>query len=153
MGAVHTQKDAFGREYVVAYASRSNNTAEANYSSYKEKTLAAVWAIAHFRPYFYGQCFTLVTDHQPLRWFMESDKLTSKLAMWALLLKKYDFEVIHRAGITDLNADDISRNPSLSDEDLTRARWYRDCNREAIPSWHVATYLILFFGAAIEVPI
>ena len=52
---VLTQKDDFGGEYVVAYASRSNNTADANYSSYKEKTLAAVWAIAHFRPYLYGQ--------------------------------------------------------------------------------------------------
>jgi hypothetical protein len=48
LGAVLTQKDDLGREYVVAYASRSNNTAEANYSLYKGEALAAVWAIAHF---------------------------------------------------------------------------------------------------------
>ena len=86
MGAILTQKDDFGREYIVAYASRSNNTAEANYSSYVGETLAAVWAIAHFWPYLYGQHFTLVIDHQPLRWLMESDKLTGKLVKWTLLL-------------------------------------------------------------------
>ena len=42
LGAVLTQKDDFGREYVVAYASLSNNTTEANYSSYEEEALAAV---------------------------------------------------------------------------------------------------------------
>ena len=86
LGAVLTQKDDFGREYVVAYTSRSNNTAEANYSTYKGEVLAAVWVIAHFLPYFYGQRFTLVIDHQPLRWLMESDKLTDKFTRWTLLL-------------------------------------------------------------------
>ena len=47
MEVVLTQKDNSGREYVVANASRSNNTAEANYSSYEGETLVAVWAIAH----------------------------------------------------------------------------------------------------------
>ena len=86
LGAIRTQKDDFGREYVVAYAAQSNNTAEANYSSYEGEALAAVWAIAHFRPNLYGQHFILVTDHQLLRWLMESDKLTGKLARWTLLL-------------------------------------------------------------------
>ena len=84
--AVLTQKDDFCREYVVVYASRSNNMAKANYSSYERETLAAVRAIACFRLYLYGQHFILVTDHQPLRWFMESEKLTGKLARWDLLL-------------------------------------------------------------------
>jgi hypothetical protein len=72
--------------------------------------------------------FTLVTDHQPLRWLMESDKLTGKLARWVLLLQEYDFEVVYRAGITNLDADGLSRNPSPSNEDLTGARWHGDCN-------------------------
>ena len=55
----------YGQKHVVANASRSNNTAEANYSSYEGEVLVTVWAIAHFRPHLYGQCFTLVIDHQP----------------------------------------------------------------------------------------
>ena len=128
LGAVLTQKDDFGREYVIAYTSRSNNIAEANYSTYKGEVLAVVWTIAHFWPYFYGQRFTLVIDHQPLRWLMELDKLTGKFTRWTLLLQEYDFEVVHRARITNLDANGLSRNPSLSDEDLTGAWWHGDCN-------------------------
>ena len=120
--AVLTQKDDDGKEYVIAYASRSNNDAEAKYSSYEGECLAIVWAVAHFRPYLYGQSFTLVTDHQPLKWLMESDKLTGKLARWTLLLHEYDFEVVHKAGVKNLDADDLSRNPSPLQEDLTGAR-------------------------------
>ena len=81
-----------------------------------------MWAIAHFQPYLYSQRFTLVTYNQPLRWLMESDKLTGNLVRWVLLLYEYNFEVVHRAGITNLNADGLSRNPNPSDEYLTGAK-------------------------------
>ena len=50
LGADLAQKDDVGREYIIAFASSSNNNAESNYSSYKGEVLAAVWVIAHFRP-------------------------------------------------------------------------------------------------------
>ena len=68
------------------------------------EALAVVWAISHFRLYLYGQRFTLVTDHQPFKWLMKSDKLTGKLSRWALLLQKYDFGVVHRATTSNLDA-------------------------------------------------
>jgi hypothetical protein len=39
-----------------------------------------VWAVIHFRPYLYGTKFTFYTNHQPIKWLMTNDKLTSKLA-------------------------------------------------------------------------
>jgi hypothetical protein len=129
IGAVLTQKDDDGKEYVIAYASRSNNDAESKYSSYEGECLAVVWTVAHFRPYLYGQSFTLMIDHQPLKWLMESDKLIGKLARWALLLQEYDFEVVHKAGIQNLDADGLSRNPSSLEEDLTGARWHGTCDQ------------------------
>jgi len=53
---------------------------EFNYSSYKRESLAMVWAIAHFHHYLYGQQFTLVTNHQPLKWLVELNKLIGKLS-------------------------------------------------------------------------
>ena len=82
-----------------------------------------------------------MTDHQPLKWLMESDKLTGKLARWALLLQEYDFEVVHKAGLQNLDADGLSRNPSLLQEDLTGARWHGTSDQEAVPGWHASTYL------------
>jgi len=80
-------------EYVIAYASQSNNKAENNYSSYEGECFAVVWVIIHFKPYFYDTNFTLYTNHQPIKWLMTNDKLTSKLVRWALIFQKYEFKV------------------------------------------------------------
>jgi hypothetical protein len=122
IGAILGQLDEEGKEYVIAYASRSNNKAESNYSSYEGECLAVVWAVIHFRPYLYGTNFTLYTDHQPIKWLMTNDKLTGKLARWALILQEYEFKVIHRPGITHQNADTMSRRPLTTSEDFSKAR-------------------------------
>jgi hypothetical protein len=143
IGAVLTQMDDDGKEFVIAYASRSNNNAEAQYSSYEGECLAAIWAIAHFRCYLYGNEFLLVTDHQPLKWLMESDKLTGKLARWALMLMEYDFKVVHRAGLVNMDADGLSRNPIPSQADATGARWHVEEGEDSLPGWHCSAFLCL----------
>jgi hypothetical protein len=75
----------------VAYVSCSNNVVESHYSLYEGECLAAMWVVTHFRCYLFGTQFTLFTNHQPLKWLMESDKLIGKLAWWALILQEYDF--------------------------------------------------------------
>jgi len=94
IGVILGQLDE-GKEYVIAYAFRSNNKAKNNYSSYEGECLAIVWAVIHFKPYLYDTKFTLYTDHQPIKWLMTNDKLTSKLAHWAFILQEYEFKVIH----------------------------------------------------------
>jgi hypothetical protein len=74
--AVLTQCDDEGKEFEVAYVNRSNNATKSRYSSYEGECLATVWAIAHFKCYLFGTQFTLVTNHQPLKLLMESNKLT-----------------------------------------------------------------------------
>jgi hypothetical protein len=86
IGAILGQLDGEGKEYVIAYASRSNNKAESNYSSYEGECLAIVWVVIHFRPYLYGTKFTLYTDHQAIKWLMTNHKLIGKLIRWALIL-------------------------------------------------------------------
>ncbi|CAM6082514.1 unnamed protein product [Calypogeia fissa] len=143
LGAVLTQFDDEGKEFVVAYASRSNNNAEAKYGSYEGESLAVVWVVAHFRCYLFGNPFTLITDHQPLKWLMESDKLTGKLAKWALILQEYEFTVVHRAGRLNQDADGLSRNPCTSEQDITGVRWHGDEDQEVVPGWHALAYLCL----------
>jgi hypothetical protein len=63
IGAIFGQLDEQGKEYVIAYASWSNNKAKNNYSSYKVECFVIVWVVIHFRPYLYSTNFTLYTDH------------------------------------------------------------------------------------------
>jgi hypothetical protein len=86
------QLDEEAKEYVIAYASRSNNKAERNYSSYKGECLAVIWAVIHFKPYLYGTKFILYTDHQPIKGLMTNDQLTGKLVRWAPILQEYEFK-------------------------------------------------------------
>ncbi len=64
LGAVLTQCDDERKEFVVAYANRSNNATESRYSLYEGECLATVWSIAHFKCYLFGTQFTLVTAAQ-----------------------------------------------------------------------------------------
>jgi hypothetical protein len=135
--------DNDGKEFVIAYTSRSNNNAEAQYNLYEGECLATIWAIAHFLCYLYGNEFLLVTDHQPLKWLMESDKLTGKLAQWALMLMEYDFKVVHRACLVNMDVDGLNHNPIPSQADATGARWHIEEGEDSLPGWHYSAFLYL----------
>jgi chlorite dismutase len=73
---------------------------------------------------------------------MTNDKLTGKLARWALILQDYEFKVIHRPGITHQNADTMLRIPLTTFEDFSEVK--QDFNQ--IPAVHVSyasSYLAL----------
>jgi hypothetical protein len=75
LGAVLTQLDDDGQEFVVTYANRSNKKTKAKYNSYEGECLVVVWGVSSFRCYLYGSPITLITDHQPLKFLMELDQL------------------------------------------------------------------------------
>jgi hypothetical protein len=118
IGAILGQLDEEGKEYVIAYASRSNNKVENNYSSYKGECPVVVWVVIHFRPYLYGTKFTLNTNHQPIKWLMTNDKFIGKLTRWVFILQEYEFKVIHRPSITHQNADTMLRRPLTTSKDF-----------------------------------
>lgn len=101
------------KERVVAYAGRSLNPAERNYSVTKREGLVVVDGIKHFQSYLYGRHFTIYTDHNALKWLMTLKEPTGRLARWSVLLQQHDFEIKHRSGTTNGNADALSRRPYL----------------------------------------
>ncbi len=80
----------------MAYVSHSNNKTKAKNNSYERECFIIVWVVSSFWCYFCSSPFTLVTNHQPLKFLMESNQLTKKLAMWELILHECEFDIIHR---------------------------------------------------------
>jgi hypothetical protein len=95
---VLTQLDDDGQEFVVAYTNRFDNKMATKYNSYEGECFTVVWVVSSFRCYLYGSPFTLVIDHQPLKFLMELNQFIRKLVKWAFILQEYDFDIIHRLG-------------------------------------------------------
>jgi hypothetical protein len=68
-----------GKDLPVAYASRSLNSAETNYTNSEKELLAIVWATKYFRPYLSGRRFKVVSDHKLPVWVMNVKNPGSQL--------------------------------------------------------------------------
>ena len=64
---VLSQYDDNGKEYPVAYCSRTLNVHEKNYTVTERECLAVIYSYKQFQVYLHGQHFTVVTDHASLR--------------------------------------------------------------------------------------
>ncbi len=107
---------------MVAYASQSNNQVVAKYNSYEGECLVVVRDVATFQCYWFGSPFTLVTDHKPLKWLMEFDLLTGKLARWAFIFQEYNFDVKHLAKIVNKDVNGLNRNSIANELDTTKLK-------------------------------
>ena len=67
IGAIVTQKQDWG-DRVIAYASKTLNRVQRNYSATKRELFAIVYFTSHFKNYLLGRKFTVVTDHRALTW-------------------------------------------------------------------------------------
>ena len=114
LGAVLSQIDDEKRERVIAYASRSLNKAECNYGITDQECLAVVWAIKHFEQYLGLLPFKVVTDHSALKFLQTAEIPTGKRARWIMYLQQFNFEIVHRPGKENKNADALSRIPEMT---------------------------------------
>ena len=114
-GAILSQGE-IGKDRPIAYASRSFNKSEKNYSTVEKELAAIVWGIKYFRPYLYGRKFKVVSDHKPLTWIMSVKDPGSRLLRWRLQLEEYDYEIVYKPGSQNSNADALSRIGALNRE-------------------------------------
>ena len=110
LGAVLAQLNEEGKETVVAYASRSLKEAEKNYPITEQECLAIVWGVEYFHKYLRDRKFIIVTDHSALK-TLKTAKIpkSGRRARWMMNLQQYDFEIKHRSGKSNSNADALSR--------------------------------------------
>ena len=97
-----------GGELVIAYASYTLSQRERNYSTMGKEALAVVTAMKNSRVYLLGRKFHVITDNSALCW-LHSLEPKGRIARWIMDLQEFDFDVRHRPGSSNQNADALSR--------------------------------------------
>ncbi len=105
LGAALIQYDKRNKLQPLAYASRTLNKAEANYSTTHAEALAVVWALRHFRDLIYGYDIVVRTDHSPVVELFRSKLLTGKLARWSLIVQDFNRTFAYVPGAVNNVAD------------------------------------------------
>jgi hypothetical protein len=115
------QRKGAGSAYVRASVGPSTSTSVITLP-FKGKCSQPSGRSVELRHYLHGRKFTLVTDHEPLKWLMHKPELTGQHARWAMMLTEFDFTLEHRPGVSHVNADILSRQPLPIVADFTGAR-------------------------------
>jgi hypothetical protein len=132
VGGTLTQIAADGMEHPIAFASRSLNQPERNYSATEREALSVVFSVEHFRPYLEGgPRFKVVTDHSSLKWFFNLSNPSGRLARWGCRLSPYRFDIVHRKGKEHVVPDALSRTVPVLE--IRTCDWfnnlYQKCER------------------------
>ena len=105
-----------GSERPVAFASRTLNSAEVNYSQIDKEATSIVWGVKKFNTYLYGNDFTLITDHKLLIFIFNPKKAPSattgtRLQRYALFLSGYVYNIQYKNTKAYGNCDCLLRIP------------------------------------------
>ncbi|RDX92983.1 Retrovirus-related Pol polyprotein, partial [Mucuna pruriens] len=144
LGAVLGQRAGVGQlVHVIAYASRTMDPAQQNYTKTEKELLAIVFALDKFRSYLLGSKIVVFSDRTTLRYLLKKPDAKLRLIRWMLLLQEFDLEIRDKKGVENSVADHLSRieresepmpiRDEFPDEQLlhikTAAPWFADiCN-------------------------
>ncbi|GFY27461.1 retrovirus-related Pol polyprotein from transposon 17.6 [Trichonephila clavipes] len=95
----------------IAFASRTLNKAERNYTVTERECLVVIWALNKFKTYFGSRPVNVITDHAALTKLTNGKNLSSRMIRWALKLSEFNIEWEHRPDVQNVVADVLSRNP------------------------------------------
>ncbi|GFT07316.1 retrovirus-related Pol polyprotein from transposon 297 [Trichonephila clavipes] len=95
----------------IAFASRTLNKAERNYTVTERECLAGIWALNKFKTYFGSLPMMVITDHAALTKLTNGKNLSSRMIRWALKLSEFNIEWEHRSSVQNVVTDVMSRNP------------------------------------------
>ncbi|GFV98006.1 retrovirus-related Pol polyprotein from transposon 17.6 [Trichonephila clavipes] len=94
----------------IAFASRTLNKAERNYTVTARECLAVMWALNKFKTYFGSLPVKVITDHAALTKLTNGKNLSSQMIRWALKFPEFNIEWEHQPGVQNVVAEVLSRN-------------------------------------------
>ncbi|RDX84681.1 Retrovirus-related Pol polyprotein, partial [Mucuna pruriens] len=94
LGAVSGQRAGVSKPvHVIAYASRTMDSAQLNYTTIEKELLAIVFSLDKFCSYLLSSKIVLFSDHAALRFLLKKLDAKPRLIRWMLLLQKFNIEI------------------------------------------------------------
>ena len=114
LGAILSQVQN-GKERFLGCAGRKTTRYEANYHSMKGELAAVVFGCRKFEHILKFKKFKLITDSAALKFLHSSKNSRGVIFRWMVELSDYNFDVEHKKGSLNKNADALSRSTHLPD--------------------------------------
>lgn len=87
----------------------------------EKELLAVVYGIEKMRRYLEGYSFSIITDHQCLKYLKSMDKPSGRIARWTMILQQFDFDGLYRKGSENTVADPVDHINTISNK--TKPDW------------------------------
>ncbi|RDX96924.1 Retrovirus-related Pol polyprotein from transposon 17.6, partial [Mucuna pruriens] len=109
LGAILVQRAGVGQPvHVIAYASRTMDPAQQNYTTIEKELLEIVFAIDKFCSHLLGSKIIVFSDHAALRYLLKKPDAKPRLIRWMLLLQEFDLEIRDKKGAKNSVVDHLS---------------------------------------------
>ena len=108
IGAVIGQRED-KKAFVIYYASKTLDSAQANYTTTEKEFLAVLFALEKFRSYIVGSPVTIFTDHAALKYLLSKQDTKPRLTRWILLCQEFNLTIKDKKGVENVVANHLSR--------------------------------------------
>ena len=120
IGAVLSQEG-----HPVLYVSRKLSETESRYSNIEREALAVIWACNRLEQFLLGKKFSIETDHKPLIYIFSPNQavkteVSPRLLKFSLQMMRYDYDIKHVPGKTNVVADTLSRINHTDTDDAVK---------------------------------
>ena len=93
---------------MIYYASKTLDSAQANYTTTEKEFLAVIFALEKFRSYIVGSPVTIFTDHAALKYLLSKKDIKPRLTRWILLCQEFNLTIKDKKGVQNVVADHFS---------------------------------------------
>ena len=108
IGAVIGQRED-KKAYVIYYASKTLDFAQANYTTTEKEFLVVVFPLEKFKSYIVRSPVTIFTDHAAMKYMLSKLDTKPRLTRWILLCQEFNLTIKDKMGVENVVADHLSR--------------------------------------------